>query len=99
MDFFDVIDSRRSIRSYKNIAVEDDKLRAIFDAVRLAPSARHRQPWRFIVVTDPEIKGKVYKASRDQRFILEAPVVNQVHHASEHAFVVSEHSPAPNLFP
>ena len=75
MDFFDVVRLRRSIRRYDSRQVEVDKLRLILESARLAPSARNRQPWRFIVITDDDVKRRVYEASRNQKFILEAPVV------------------------
>ncbi|RKZ30961.1 nitroreductase [bacterium] len=75
MDFFDVIYKRRSIRKYKNKPVEWEKVKKIIDSARVAPSARHRQPWRYIVITDPEMKERVYKSAREQKFILEAPVL------------------------
>ncbi len=75
MDFFDVVKNRRSIRKYRDKPVEDEKLRKILEAVRIAPSARNRQPWEFIVVIDPDVKRRVYEASNDQEFILEAPIV------------------------
>ncbi len=75
MDFFDVVNSRVSIRCYETRPVEDWKIKKIMDAARLAPSARNRQPWFFIIITDDEIKRKVYEATRDQRFILDAPVI------------------------
>ena len=75
MEFFEVLHSRRSIRKYENRMVEDDKLLKILDAVRLAPSARNRQPWHFIIITDPQVKRQVYEATKDQKSVLEAPVI------------------------
>jgi len=40
---------------YHDRPVEQEKLAKIFEAARLAPSARNLQDWRFVVVTD---KGK-----------------------------------------
>jgi nitroreductase len=50
MQFFDVIRQRYSVRAYKPDAVEDEKLQAILEAARLAPTAANRQPFRVIVV-------------------------------------------------
>ncbi len=75
MDFFDAVRLRRSVRKYVDRPVEPDKLRLILEAARLAPSARNRQPWRFVVVTDEGVRREVYEASREQSFILEAPVL------------------------
>ena len=75
MDFFEVVKNRHSIRAYKPTPVEPEKLRQLMEAVRLAPSARNRQPWKFIVVTDKERIRKIYEATKDQDFVLQAPVV------------------------
>jgi nitroreductase len=75
MDFYDVIRTRRSIRSYKSDAIPANVLRQVLDAARLAPSANNTQPWRFIVVTDPATRKKVAEVSFAQSFIAEAPVV------------------------
>ena len=46
-----VINNRRSIRKYKNIPVNQDDLNIILQAGLLAPSAKHRQPWKYYVYT------------------------------------------------
>ncbi|RLI44096.1 nitroreductase, partial [Candidatus Bathyarchaeota archaeon] len=54
MNVFDAIKKRRSIRKYKKTVVEQEKLNTVLEAARLAPSAVNKQPWAFIVVTDPQ---------------------------------------------
>ena len=75
MDVFDAITERRSIRAYKPDPVPEDKLNRILEAARLAPSAKNRQPWKFIVVKDPIIRQALVPACKGQRFVGEAPVV------------------------
>lgn len=75
MDLFEIIEKRRSIRSYKSDPVPDEDLKKILEAARLAPSGGNRQPWRFVVVRDPKRKEELAKASRNQMFIAEADVV------------------------
>ncbi len=75
MDIFEVIRKRRSIRSYLDKPVEEEKLLFLLDMVRQAPSASNRQEWRFVVVKDPLLKRELKKASKDQTFVEEAPVV------------------------
>ena len=55
MEFFEVIRTRRSIRKYTGAPVPCEELEKIVDAGRLAASGVNRQPWEFIVVTQPEI--------------------------------------------
>ena len=59
MEVFEAIRTRRSIRSYEEKPVEEEKIRKILKAARLAPSAGNRQPWRFIVITDPKVKDRL----------------------------------------
>lgn len=74
MDVFEAIKTRRSIRKYKPDAVEEEKLLRILEAMRLAPSAANKQPWHFIVVTEPEKKEKLRQAYNRDWFV-SAPVI------------------------
>jgi nitroreductase len=75
MNIFDAIKKRKSVRSFLDKPIEDEKLRAILDAGRLAPSAKNRQEWRFVIVKDKEVRRKVAKAAKNQSFVGEAPVI------------------------
>jgi nitroreductase len=75
MDVFKTISERRSIRAYKNMEVEEDKLRTVLEAARLAPSASNRQEWKFVVVRDPEKRAKIVGTTYGQRWVGEAPVL------------------------
>jgi F420 biosynthesis protein FbiB-like protein len=46
----DAIETRRSIRQFKETPVPDEALQAILTAGTQAPSGKNRQPWRFVVV-------------------------------------------------
>lgn len=45
MDFLEIANNRQSCRNYDSRPVEDDKLRAVLEAARLAPSACNSQPY------------------------------------------------------
>ena len=45
---------RTSVRNYKDISVEDEKIELILKAAMAAPSAMNQQPWEFYVVTNRE---------------------------------------------
>jgi nitroreductase len=81
MDFYKVISTRRSIRKYKPIPVEEEKLNRILEAARIAPSAGNRQPWHFIVIKDEEIKNRLkeakvyYHENRNWEWFYSAPVI------------------------
>jgi len=75
MNVMESIRNRRSIRSYERRPVEEEKLAAVLEAGRLAPSASNRQEWRYVVVRDPETRAKLADAANGQKFVGEAPVV------------------------
>ena len=74
MGVMTAIKMRRSIRHYKDKAVEEEKLGKVLEAGRLAPSAGNLQEWKFVVVRDKGTREKLAKTSTAERFIREAPV-------------------------
>ena len=74
MDTLTAIKQRRSIRKYKNQPIEPEKLDAVLEAARLAPSARNAQLWKFVVVQDESVRNQLAEAT-NYKFIAEAPVV------------------------
>ena len=75
MDVMEAIGTRKSVRAYLDTEVEEEKLQAVLEAGRLAPSACNFQEWRFIVVRDADMRKKLRAAAKDQAFVGEAPVV------------------------
>ena len=73
MSLLDVILSRRSIRRYENKEIPKDVLDKIVEAGRQSPSAANRQPYRFVIVTDSEIKKQLQGLF--SRFLKNAPVI------------------------
>ena len=64
MTFLELVSKRQSTRAYDaGRAVEDEKLERCIEAVRLAPSACNAQPWKLVVVTEPDLKNKVADAA------------------------------------
>jgi nitroreductase len=55
MDFTEIIFDRRSIRHFKNLPVENQKVEKLLKAAMYAPSAGNKQPW-FFIVTDDRIR-------------------------------------------
>jgi nitroreductase len=74
MNLFEAIAVRRSVRAYRDKSVEREKLESIFAAVRLAPSARNAQEWRFVLVTDPLLRAEV-ASSGGPPFLKNCPVI------------------------
>jgi nitroreductase len=53
--------------------LEEEKLRTILESARLAPSALGFEPWKFIVIENPEIRAKIQTAGFGQPKITDAP--------------------------
>ena len=51
----DAIFTRRSVRTYREQPLEESTIRSLLDAAVQAPTAMHSEPWRFVIVQDPEI--------------------------------------------
>jgi len=75
MNVFEAIKTRRSVRKYKPQPIPEDHLKQIMTAAQLAPSAGNRQPWRFILVKDPDTKKQLGTAARNQTWISDAGVI------------------------
>lgn len=75
METLDCIRTRRSIRKFLDIPVEDSKLGHILDAARFSPSAGNLQDWKFIVVRDEEERKKVAEVCSNQFWIGSAPLL------------------------
>ena len=59
MDFYDVIEARRSVRGYLDKNVPDEAVARISRAVQLAPTACNRQPFRLFLYRDPVVRAKI----------------------------------------
>jgi len=75
MNVINAIKKRRSVRNYKSDEIPEEVLNKLLNAMRLAPSGKNRQPWKFIVVRDKAMKAKLADACCGQKFIAAAPVV------------------------
>lgn len=53
MDAYLAVVGKREVRHYESRPIPEDVLARILEAGRASGSSRNRQPWRFIVVTDP----------------------------------------------
>ena len=58
MELKETIKNRRSIRKFKNTEISKEIIEDLIDCARLAPSAKNRQPWKFVIVTDT-IKNQI----------------------------------------
>jgi nitroreductase len=79
-EMLELIISRQSDRKYSDKQVEKEKLERIIEAGRMAPSACNAQPWKFIVVDEPSLLGKIAEAASAKLigmniFVGQAPVL------------------------
>ena len=65
MDFFEVLNTRKTIRKYKTDLPPVSDIQKIIDAGRLAPSATNSQNWEFIAIYNPDIKREMFDAVTD----------------------------------
>ena len=75
MDVHEAIRNRRSVRAYAPTPIPDHVMQRMKDALRLAPSACNNQPWKFVIVAEPDLKNRLVPATNGQAFIAEAPLV------------------------
>jgi nitroreductase len=78
-DLLELFANRQSVRAYKTIPVEKEKIERCIEAARLAPSACNSQPWKFIVVDNTELKNQIAdltttRALAMNHFTKQAPV-------------------------
>lgn len=60
------METRRSVRSFAREEVPLDVIDECIRAAGLAPSGANRQPWTFVVVTDPAVKRQVREAAETE---------------------------------
>jgi nitroreductase len=75
MELQKAIRHRRSIRKYQSKEVEKEKIDAVLEAARWAPSASNKQPWHFIVVRDSDTRKTLGEIHSHGRFLKESPIV------------------------
>ena len=72
MPLLPCIENRVSIRKFMDKEIDPLVLKRILDAGRRAPSAKNRQAWRFVAITDPDIKKKIEEAAYGQEHVGQA---------------------------
>ncbi|GLC31885.1 nitroreductase family protein [Clostridium omnivorum] len=70
----EIINSRRSVRTYKDIKVEKEKVEKLLRAAMQAPSAYNQQAWEFVVVEDKNTLKKLSETSPFSKPVANAPL-------------------------
>jgi nitroreductase len=73
MSLGELVKQRFSVRAYLDRPVEEEKIMQVLEAARVAPSAANRQPWHFVVITDPAQRTALGEAYGKEWFV-DAPV-------------------------
>jgi nitroreductase len=74
MDILECIEQRRSVRKFLEKEVDGDLIKEIIRLGTTAPTACNRQAWRFIVITEKDVKKKIKNKIEGSPVIMRAPV-------------------------
>ena len=67
LNTFDAIKTRRAIKKFdKNHKMDSNEIKFLMELAILSPTSYNQQNWRFVTVTDQNIKDKISKAARNQ---------------------------------
>ncbi len=64
--FLATMRSRRSIREFSETPIPLDVLERCIEAAAQAPSGANKQPWTFVLVTDPGTKKRIREAAEEE---------------------------------
>jgi coenzyme F420-0:L-glutamate ligase/coenzyme F420-1:gamma-L-glutamate ligase len=62
VDFWSVLEGRRTIRFYTPDPIPEETIRALLNAAVLAPSGHNAQPWRFVLLTTLRLRQRLTAA-------------------------------------
>jgi nitroreductase len=75
MNIIETIFARRSIRRFQSTPIEKEKIETLLKAAMAAPSAMNKQPWEFVVVTNPEILKEIRASLMFGKFVAPLAIV------------------------
>ena len=67
-DFYRAMERRRSVREFSDRPVPRELIEMAMMTASTAPSGAHRQPWRFVAVSDADIKRKIRIAAEEEEY-------------------------------
>lgn len=65
-DFLETVRLRRTVREFSPDPIPDEVLTLAIAAAATAPSGANLQPWKFVVVKDPELKRRIRIAAEEE---------------------------------
>ncbi|TLZ52002.1 MAG: nitroreductase [Methanobacteriota archaeon] len=75
MEVQEAVKASRSVSKYKPTPIPEDKVQAVVSAARMAPSAENLQPWKFVAVTDEDLKRRLSGACTNGKHLPDAPMI------------------------
>lgn len=93
MELIETINNRRSIRKYKDIDISNDVIEDLINSARLAPSAKNRQPWEFMIVkgiVKNEIADIMLEQLKNSKVNLERKLYNANSSVKATAYIMKE---------
>ncbi len=76
MTTFEAIASRRAIKHFDpDHRLTEAEIRQLFEAAMQAPTAFNIQHWRFVAVTDPDVRKQIRAAAWDQAQVTESSLL------------------------
>ncbi len=67
-EFFELLNRRRTVREYSAREVPFELIEMAIATAGTAPSGANMQPWRFVVVSDPQVKRKIREAAEKEEY-------------------------------
>lgn len=71
----DVIKARTSIRAFTGEKLTEEQINTLLRAAMAAPTAADVRPWRFVVITDDDVKAGLYEGERHKKMAVDAGAV------------------------
>lgn len=66
MEFKQILEERYATKMFDGQKIDEEKIEAIKDMIRLSPSALNIQPWKIKIIEDADLKEKLSPATMDQ---------------------------------
>lgn len=64
--YYEVMRKRRTVRMFSDKPVSRETIEWVIRSAGTAPSGAHKQPWRFVAVSDPAMKAKIRAAAEEE---------------------------------
>lgn len=97
--FFEVMNQRRTVRMFSDRPVSRETIETIVRAAGSAPSGANKQPWRFVAVSNAELKSKIRAAAEEEEREFYHRRVSDEWRADLEPFATDEHKPFLEIAP